>query len=96
MGGIRERQFVPTFTLDSLLDCFDAPNFVKIDVEGAELMALQGSQKLINLVRPIFYIEVGEDISEEVFMIFDSANYTARSPEGGQLAKCVSNTFFSR
>ena len=94
MGGIRELQFVPTTTLDSLLDYFDAPNFVKIDIEGAELKALHGSKQLISVVRPTFYIEVGEDVSDEVFTIFNAADYIARSPEGEQLTKCVSNTLF--
>ena len=34
MGGVREKQYVPTLTLDTLLKTFPPPDFVKIDVEG--------------------------------------------------------------
>lgn len=95
MGGIRERQFVPTLDLDSLLDTFDAPNFVKIDIEGAEYIALLGAKKLINEIRPSFYIEVGQDVSTDVIKLFTQADYLAYSPDGEQLTtECAANTFF--
>ena len=34
MGGYREMQYVPTITLDSLLESFLPPSFIKIDIEG--------------------------------------------------------------
>ncbi|WP_298349199.1 FkbM family methyltransferase [Runella sp.] len=40
-GGIRTSITVPTFNLDFLLTIFPHPNFVKIDVEGAEISVLQ-------------------------------------------------------
>ena len=45
-------------TGDFLLDHWPAPDFVKMDVEGAELLALQGAGRLLEEVRPTFYIEV--------------------------------------
>jgi FkbM family methyltransferase len=42
-GGVRERIRVPTLTIDTLLEQFPRPKFVKIDVEGAEIMVLRGA-----------------------------------------------------
>jgi FkbM family methyltransferase len=95
MGGIRELQYVPTLTLDAMLDTFPAPDFVKIDIEGAELMAVQGAVRLITEIRPKFYIEVGSDVSEQIFKEFQSAGYVALDPQGKRLTKtCSPNTFF--
>jgi FkbM family methyltransferase len=95
MGGARERQHVPTLTLDTLLQTFPAPDFVKMDVEGAELMVLQGAARLITEVRPRFYIEVGREVAESIWRIFQDAGYAALSPEGRRLeSSCVHNTFF--
>lgn len=41
-GGVRYVQDTVTISLDSLLHSFRRPDVVKIDVEGAELLALQG------------------------------------------------------
>lgn len=35
-GGVREINFVPTFTLDYLLNFFNTPTLIKIDEERAE------------------------------------------------------------
>ena len=95
MGGVREKQHVPTLTLDTLLNTFPPPDFVKIDVEGAEYMVLQGATNVINKVRPKFYVEVGSDVSDQILNIFQSAGYTAYDPHGKKLTNsCAPNTFF--
>jgi len=95
MGGVREKQYVPTLTLDTLLDSFPPPEFVKIDVEGAELMAIQGATKLINNIRPIFCIEVGANFSSEIFNLFKLAAYVAIDYSGNKLIdRCAFNTIF--
>ena len=95
MGGVREKQYVPTLTLDTLLNTFPSPDFVKIDVEGAEYMVAQGATHLINEVRPKFYIEVGSDVSSQILRIFQSAGYAAYDPQGTKLIdSCAPNTFF--
>jgi len=95
MGGVREKQYVPTITLDTLLNTFPPPDFVKIDVEGAEYMVLQGATSVINDIRPKFYVEVGSNVSDQILKIFQSAGYTAYDPHGNKLIdNCTHNTFF--
>lgn len=95
MGGFREKQYVPTLTLDTLLNTFPPPDFVKMDIEGAEYMALQGAENLINNVRPKFYIEIGKDVSRQILNLFQSADCTAFDPSGNKITdNCAPNTFF--
>jgi FkbM family methyltransferase len=69
------RKLVASTTLDVLLEEHGEPNLVKIDVEGAELLCLQGTTHLLSHVRPIFYIEVSEENSAEVTEIFVQNHY---------------------
>ena len=95
MGGVRETHYVPTLTLDTLLNSFEEPDFVKIDIEGAELLALQAASKLINDVRPKFYIEVGENVGSQLHRIFKDAGYSCIDPiSGNEIDSCVENTLF--
>ena len=65
-GGSREKQYVPTLRLDTLLHSMPEPDFVKIDVEGAELLVLNGASKITGQISPVFYIEVGQDTSADI------------------------------
>lgn len=60
-GETTERKSVVTITLDWLLDHHPAPRFVKIDVEGAEVLTLRGAQRLLTDVRPSIYLEVAPE-----------------------------------
>lgn len=75
MGGTRHSVLVTGVTMDSLLEISDPPSVVKIDVEGAECMALRGAAQVLREARPTFYIEVGESQNGEVTSIFRDANY---------------------
>lgn len=96
MGGVREVQSVPTLTMDTLLNSFPAPDFIKIDIEGAEYMALQGATHLINEIRPIFYIEVCGESSRLVTEKFQSAGYATFDNCGNALStgEMAFNMFF--
>ena len=59
-GGTR----VAAVTLDGLLDRFGAPDFVKMDIEGAELPALQAAPRLL-AARPKLFIEVHRERDKE-------------------------------
>lgn len=95
MGHVRLRQLVPALTLDVILDSQPAPDFVKMDIEGAEWMALCGAERLLNEVRPIFYIEVGDNTAADVYDRFTRAEYIAVDPANGAVVNaCVPNTYF--
>ena len=51
-------EIVRCVTLDSMLEERTPPSFVKVDVEGAEVLVLKGSAKLASEHRPTFMIEV--------------------------------------
>ncbi|MCX6875066.1 MAG: FkbM family methyltransferase [Verrucomicrobia bacterium] len=79
---------VITVTLDWLLDHWQAPDFVKIDVEGAEVLAVQGGSRLFREVRPASYIECAKEnrkfmtdyfkgLDYEFFALDDSGNEQA-------------------
>jgi FkbM family methyltransferase len=95
MGGVREYQFVPTVTLDSLLESFEAPDFVKIDVEGAEAMVFAGAQTLLERHRPIVYAEIGPESANTSFELFRESGYRMFALELGELERtCHTNTLF--
>ncbi|NEZ65800.1 FkbM family methyltransferase [Leptolyngbyaceae cyanobacterium CCMR0082] len=75
MGGYREKNLVPMFSLDDLLKISAKPNFIKIDVEGAEVNVLQGAQEILSDVRPVIYCEVGVPYRAEITEIFRAADY---------------------
>jgi FkbM family methyltransferase len=50
------------------------PDFVKIDIEGAELEALRGMEEVTARTRPRFMVEVSREIAE-VFTWFNSRGY---------------------
>jgi FkbM family methyltransferase len=57
-GGVRRTLTVPTIRLDTVLNWFAAPDFVKIDVEGAEHLVLAGMEQVLSVTRPIILCEV--------------------------------------
>lgn len=66
---------VVTLTLDWLLEHWSPPNFIKIDVEGAELLAIEGAKKLFSEVRPIGYIECSAANAESLTNFFTALDY---------------------
>lgn len=74
MGGVRETQVVPTVSLDDLLETMPQPGVVKIDIEGAEVLALEGAERLLS-TRPIVLCEVGIGNDEAVRGLLEPHNY---------------------
>lgn len=65
---------VKTVTLDSFIEQDypkEKPDFIKLDIEGAELYALQGMKKILDLYSPILMVEVTENISEVLKMLHE-------------------------
>jgi len=75
MGGVREEIIVPVMTLDSLLDTFPAPEFIKIDVEGAEIGVMEGGKRLLEEARPLFFIEADINTRPTITDIFRKHDY---------------------
>ncbi|MHB8319623.1 MAG: FkbM family methyltransferase [Acidimicrobiales bacterium] len=57
-GGIRSNVTVPTMRLDNICNSRPPPDFLTIDIEGAELEVLRGAQRLLR-IGPTILIEVG-------------------------------------
>lgn len=74
-GGVELSIQVPVVTLDSLLEKHAAPTVVKIDVEGAEALVLQGASRLLSEVRPLLYCEAKLANQMEVTNLLHQAGY---------------------
>jgi FkbM family methyltransferase len=74
-GGVREKQLVPTLTVDLLLQYLPAPHAMKIDVEGAEMMVFSGATRLLTDVRPVIYVEVGDEYHQSLAQLLHQHNY---------------------
>jgi FkbM family methyltransferase len=93
-GGVREKNYVPTITLDTLALTMPKPDFIKIDVEGAEGLVVKGGLSVIRDVRPVIYIELGAG-SEEIYKYFVDAGYVCKAFGGGDPVKDrLTNVFF--
>lgn len=93
----RERQLVPTVTLDQLLEVSETPDFLKIDVEGAEELVIKGGAKVLKEVRPVVYCEVGKEKQKAVTNLFNEAGYILFDPNASlerchALSTCIFNT----
>jgi len=74
-GESEARKQVVSVTADFLLQYWPKPDFVKVDIEGAEILFLLGATKLLKDVRPQMYIEVSQSNSELTTQILSSLNY---------------------
>jgi FkbM family methyltransferase len=83
--GTRWAQDVPLISLDELLKQYRPPRLVKIDVEGAELLVLEGADRLLHEVRPHIYIEVGGEMNAAVTSLLRRHSY--RLFDGDALAE---------
>ncbi len=75
MGGTRQMYKVMTVTADWMLDHFPAPDFVKIDAEGAEAMILEGAPKLLAGPRPAIIIEMPNENADACAAHFKKNDY---------------------
>lgn len=82
MGGSRSVRLTAAIDLDFLLNKTFPPDFIKIDIEGAEVMALDGAEKLFRTVRPTVFIEVREASQAKVVKRFGEFGYVAANADG--------------
>ena len=88
--GMDERQLtVRTVTLDEFALNHSAPDFIKLDVEGAETEVLRGADDLLSSDQaPKLLIELhGDDKAQSVGAILTEHNYTICDLDGKPLAK---------
>lgn len=79
---------VDMIDLDSFsVETHSAPGVVKIDVEGAEALVLQGMARLLSTIRPRLIIEIHNDaVEREVLMCLNAQRYQVR-PIGRTFAR---------
>ena len=91
LGGsaIGERQSeVSVTTLDTACEQYAVPDFIKIDIEGAEVDALRGAQRLLAETRPTWLIELhGAECTRGAEQILRGAGYGFYGVDGRRLGK---------
>ena len=75
IGSAREILLVPTLPLDWIAERFEPPDVLKVDVDGAERMALEGGANMLARSRPILFIEVYERNADWVAQFLRQLNY---------------------
>ncbi len=75
-----EKLSIPVSRMDTLLDRGEAPpDLIKIDIEGAEFLALQGGRRLLSTRRPLILMEVHHiRLMLHIQRFFDELNYETR------------------
>jgi FkbM family methyltransferase len=95
MGGSRFDFLVCTATIDHVVRGTWPPDFIKIDVEGAERLVLLGAQETLSFHRPLVLFEASRDLAE-IEKIFSDSNYRlfdpTRLPLGESVAICSFST----
>jgi FkbM family methyltransferase len=90
-GGI----MVPTTTLDSLVENGKVlpPNYIKMDIEGAELLALRGARETFRRYRPLLFLAThGRKVHVECCQLLESWGYECQHLQGtsvGDLGEVV-------
>jgi FkbM family methyltransferase len=76
---------VVTCTLDNFDESVD---FIKMDVEGMEHLALAGAENLLKNHRPICFVEIAKTDKSKVKSIFRNLNYNAYEYNSGDWIFC--------
>lgn len=77
---------VTVTTLDAARAQFGEPDFIKMDIEGAEVDALRGARRVLAETRPNWLIELhGAECQRSVEQILSGAGYEFFGVDGGRL-----------
>lgn len=78
----RQISGTPTATLDDLATKHFVPDLIKLDIEGAEMSALQGSQTLLREHKPDWIIEThSEVLDSECRRLLETSGYSVQTIE---------------
>ena len=94
-GGARDVVSVLCAPLDWLLDQLPAPDFLKIDVEGAELAVMEGGARLFMECRPLLIVETAPENGAAMAALLQRYGYVmfdAESDQGAALSVPAWNT----
>ncbi|MBT1705496.1 FkbM family methyltransferase [Chryseosolibacter indicus] len=99
---IKQKIEVELKRMDDALVNQNRVDFIKIDIEGAELMALRGGLNTIKKFRPIVMLELNQKTYEaagytieDIHIFFKELNYQSYSIERrGKISKCESMPLF--
>ncbi len=80
-GGVRKSIRVPTIALDTFLEHYKKPDFIKIDVEGAEQLVFEGMEKILATVRPVILCEVSGENRPFITAILKKNRYKIFDPD---------------
>lgn len=94
MGGVRRSLLVPTIAVDDLVAAWKAPDVVKIDVEGAELVVLQGARQLLGTRRPTIMFEASKS-QDKIMALLASHGYELFDPSQPSLDKPIAECTFN-
>jgi FkbM family methyltransferase len=77
---------IRTVSIDELVDAgqLGSPEFVKIDVEGAEGAVLQGMCRTVASARPVLFVECSEAGREKAWHLLRDLNYRCQSAITGK------------
>jgi FkbM family methyltransferase len=79
-GKSAGRMLTPTLRLDELLT-ISIPTVVKLDIEGAEIVALRGASRLFSAVRPTLIMEIDSAQWDEAKAVLGAARYRVCDPD---------------
>lgn len=86
-GGTREQTIdVVVTTIDRAVERFGVPNVIKMDIEGAEVKALEGAKDTLLRHRPTWIIELhGSECATGVYSILSQAGYVFLDLNGSNI-----------
>jgi FkbM family methyltransferase len=74
---------VPTLTLDAAAEQYGTPDLVKLDVEGAENLVLEGGRNVMTENRPVLLVEVhGQERCGRFYELMKGYNYRCETAAG--------------